>query len=161
MRPAAALLALLFLAPPAPAAKSGAPPILTIRELRALTPEQAAEGRPARITGVITFYDPARFLAFIQDETGGVYFNSRSDTNAPPPPLRIGDQVELTGVSGSGGFRILDLQAPLRYLRYLLFNHPAETSPRPPACSTHGCKSWWWTHPHAPAAPAPCGLVLP
>jgi hypothetical protein len=59
MRPAAALLALLFLAPPAPAAKSGAPPILTIRELRALTPEQAAEGRPARITGVITFYDPA------------------------------------------------------------------------------------------------------
>jgi signal transduction histidine kinase len=82
--------------------------ITTIRELRDLASGEAAEPRLVRVTGVITYYEPARSLAFIQDETGGAYFISGYNTSRPRTrhtlPLRTGDEVELTGLSGLGGY---------------------------------------------------------
>ncbi len=54
------------------AASSGllAAPISTVREIRALTPEQADEKLPVRLTGIITYHEPGHFLTYLQDETG-------------------------------------------------------------------------------------------
>ena len=62
----AAWLVLLFtlLSPPAP--------LDTAAALRRLGPEQAAERRPVRLSGVVTFADPAGRTFFVQDATAGV-----------------------------------------------------------------------------------------
>ena len=91
------------LARPAPASV-----ITTIRELRDLAGEQAADPRLVRVTGVGTYYEPDRSLAFIQDDTGGAYFISGYNTARPRArrtlPVRVGDRVELTGLSSLGGY---------------------------------------------------------
>jgi signal transduction histidine kinase len=82
--------------------------ITSVRELRDLASEQAAEPRLVRVTGVVTYYEPARSLAFIQDETGGAYFVSGYNAGSPRGrqtlPLKVGDLVELAGLSGQGGY---------------------------------------------------------
>lgn len=82
--------------------------IRTVSELRELTPEEANLSRPVRITGVITYLEPGRSLAFIQDDTGGTYFASGYPGSAPDirttPPYKVGDKVKVTGISSSGSF---------------------------------------------------------
>src|SRR5574343_10731 len=39
--------------------------------------------------------------------------------------------------------------------------HPAGCAPPSPPPSAHGCRPWWWTRPHVPAAPARCGCPRP
>jgi len=95
--------------PPAapPVTSPPAPELIrTVRALRALTPEDASESRSVRLTGTITYYDPDRFLAFVQDDSGGVYFNCRhlDFRGSETAQLRPGDRVELSGVSDAGSF---------------------------------------------------------
>lgn len=89
--------------PTARATPSAPPPITTVRALRDLPPGEAAAAQPVRIRGVITFYDPWRHLAFVQDETGGVYFHP-ARRPAEAPGLSSGDLVEIEGLSSPGGF---------------------------------------------------------
>ena len=82
--------------------------ITSVRELRTLTPEQASESVPVRITGVITYFESQRSLAFVQDSTGGVYFNPgtgwKGASRFRNVNLAPGDLVEISGVSGYGSF---------------------------------------------------------
>ncbi len=97
----AAWLVLLFtlLSPPAP--------LDTAAALRRLGPEQVAERRPVRLSGVVTFADPAGRTFFVQDATAGVLV--RAGGFAVP---QAGRGVRLDGTSGAGGFApALDLAA--------------------------------------------------
>jgi len=86
--------------------------ITTIRELRNLTPEQARQQIPVRVTGTVTYFEPFRSLAFIQDETGGAYFSPHLIWNPdetpegedPPPMPRAGDRYQIFGASSDGNF---------------------------------------------------------
>ncbi|MES2572775.1 MAG: histidine kinase dimerization/phosphoacceptor domain-containing protein, partial [Verrucomicrobiota bacterium] len=79
------------------------PPLHTVDEVRALTLEEAGRGLPVRLRGVITYCNQRESRAFIQDESGGVFFR--------PPPLvegeaRLvaGDFVEINGITWRGRF---------------------------------------------------------
>jgi len=83
------------------------PVITKIADLRALSPEEAEENLPVRITGTITYLDPERNLNFIQDETGGSYFSASLLEGAELPdgrPPMAGDVFEISGLSRQGGF---------------------------------------------------------
>jgi signal transduction histidine kinase len=79
------------------------PRLTSARQVRELSREEAARGHPVRLRGVVTFNAPGWFLSFVQDDTGGVYFNSQD------PALRAGAEVEVEGISAPGQlFPIID-----------------------------------------------------
>lgn len=82
-------------------------PLTEIGTLRRLTKDQADEGRPMRIRGVLTSYDRDIHLAFLQDSTGSTYLNPRWEIFDPPnfhEPISPGLLVEATGISNGGRF---------------------------------------------------------
>ncbi len=85
--------------PPTPPPEPEAVPLTTLRELRALPPKAAPRPRPVHVRGVITALNWGS-TAFIQDETGGSFFNLRPTF----PPLHPGDEVEVRGKSTQSGF---------------------------------------------------------
>ncbi len=69
-------------------------------QVRALTADQAAEGRRVHIRGVITCAVPSPDF-FVQDKTAGIYVEGN--------PLRhyrhqLGEEIELDGITGPGHF---------------------------------------------------------
>ncbi|MGB8168594.1 MAG: sensor histidine kinase [Chthoniobacteraceae bacterium] len=78
-----------------------------IATLRALTRDQADERRPMRLHGVVTYYERAKYMAFIQDATGGTYVTSEWKVVEPPDfsgPIHAGLLVEVDGVTDGGRF---------------------------------------------------------
>jgi two-component system cell cycle sensor histidine kinase/response regulator CckA len=76
------------------------PLLQQLKEVRALSPEQADLGYPVRVRAVVTYYDPLWKNLFVQDATAGIYAN-------PPEPevdLHPGQIVNLTGFTGPGHF---------------------------------------------------------
>ena len=99
MRPLPSILALLlwpavWLAAQSPEA---AVPITSVRELRAISGEEAKLQRPVRVRGVVTLMEPRR-TAFIQDGEGGTFLHLRPGQG----DLRPGQIVEAEGVTYAG-----------------------------------------------------------
>lgn len=82
------------------------PTLTTVREVRQLTPEEAARGYPVKLRGVITYCAKGRPLRFLQDETGGTYFSGpgREVIGEIPESLEPGMEVEVDGVTVPGRF---------------------------------------------------------
>jgi signal transduction histidine kinase/CheY-like chemotaxis protein len=89
------------LAAPKPRSAQNALPLLqTVREVRQLTPEQAAQGYPVRVRGVVTGYEKKNVPPglFVQDATGGIY----ADVVSSYGPLKPGQLVTVEGISDPG-----------------------------------------------------------
>ncbi|HEX4122430.1 MAG TPA: sensor histidine kinase [Verrucomicrobiae bacterium] len=77
------------------------PPLMSVRQLREVAPDQAAKQFPVRLRGVITFCDARVDVGmFIKDATGGIYVKLGEGTNN----FAAGDEVEVIGRSGAGDF---------------------------------------------------------
>ena len=88
-------------------------PVLTrADQVRRLTPEQAAQGYPVRIRGVITDDVPAPDF-FVQDSYAGIYVEgSKLHSFAH----HFGDLVEVEGITGPGKFAPVVREENLRVL---------------------------------------------
>ena len=76
------------------------PVITRVDQIRRLSPDEAGQGRPVRIRGVVTMDAPAPDF-FIQDATAGIYVEGDSQVKFPHV---LGDLVELEGITGPGKF---------------------------------------------------------
>ena len=56
-----------------------APLITTAEAVRALAPAEAAQGRPVRLRGVVTYLAPSPQLFFLEEETGAVVVTGPRD----------------------------------------------------------------------------------
>jgi signal transduction histidine kinase len=88
------------------------PVMIRADEIRRLPPEQAAQGYPVRIRGVITMDVPAPDF-FIQDATAGIFVEG---STSPRYPHLLGKLVELEGVTGPGKFAPVIHETRLRVL---------------------------------------------
>ena len=80
---------------------STAPAVLTnVFQVLNLTREQAAQNIPVHLRGVVTYADAAWEIWFIQDATAGIFLYRTKAS----PVLVPGQQIEVEGVSGLGGF---------------------------------------------------------
>jgi PAS domain S-box-containing protein len=70
-----------------------------VARIRVLAPDEAAQGFPVHVRGVVTYYDPGLPDLFIEDSTGGIYVACQK-----PVEVRRGQFVEVTGVTGPGEF---------------------------------------------------------
>ena len=81
------------------------PVIATTRDVHDLPLAQAAHGYPVLLRAVVTYYDPNAYVKhgalFVCDRSGCLFVY----VPVPPVlPLRAGDTVAITGVTGSGKF---------------------------------------------------------
>jgi diguanylate cyclase (GGDEF)-like protein len=83
-----------------PAKMTAQTELTTVRQIRALTPEQAAEARPVHLRGLVTVLPASRNSFYFLDETGGISI----DCNQAKPELKPGQRVELRGVTTPGSF---------------------------------------------------------
>ncbi len=108
-RPWLWILALLWAAAPALVAGEAPPPseLRSIREVRALTPQQAAQGYPVHIQATVTHFNEDGFSGMtLHDGALGqfVVTPERFLDEHPRPDVQRGDLVELWGVTRRGGF---------------------------------------------------------
>lgn len=105
------LLSLVFLCLLSPSVTAANLPTLTkVSQIRHLTTEQAGFGYPVRIRGVITNDVPSPQFV-IQDSSSGIYvLSDKSFVH------RLGDIVELEGVTEAGGFAPVVREKNLRIL---------------------------------------------
>ena len=75
--------------------------IRTLRQLASLSYQEAAEGRPVRVTVLITERYPSGQNYSCEDATAGAYIPA---AGANLPQLNPGDKVEIEGHSDPGGF---------------------------------------------------------
>jgi diguanylate cyclase (GGDEF)-like protein len=80
----------------ATAAPPSIAPLTTAAEIRALTDEQASEGRPVHLHGIVTFYDRAQQVFFFEDSTGPMYLEPGRDF-----PVVAGSRVEVWGTTSA------------------------------------------------------------
>jgi signal transduction histidine kinase/ActR/RegA family two-component response regulator len=89
---------------PVPAAANPGPglTLLTnVAQIKRLSAEQAAQRYPVRVQAVLNMFSVPARTAFIQDSTGGIFVTL---SQAPPPFLDQGTEVEVEGVSHPGDF---------------------------------------------------------
>jgi signal transduction histidine kinase len=105
------LLSLVFLCLLSPSwAAANLPTLTKISQIRHLTTEQAGLGYPVKIRGVITNDVPSPEFV-IQDSASGIYvLGNKSFVH------RLGDVVELEGVTEAGGFAPVVREKNLRIL---------------------------------------------
>jgi signal transduction histidine kinase len=108
------LVGIILLASAARAAETArALPTLThASQVRSLSSEQAAQGYPVHIRGVITGDVPSPDL-FVQDATAGIYVEG---SPSPAFPHILGQMVELEGVTGPGKFAPVVKEKSLKVL---------------------------------------------
>ncbi len=99
------LVAFLLLRASAPAQTE---PLTSIEAIRNLSQAEADRGLPVQVSGVVTFLDVPRSLAFIQNGPHAIYVSPRfADADQPGTPLvdlSVGDKVALTGITTAGTF---------------------------------------------------------
>ena len=99
------------------AADEAATPVMPIAEIRAMPMVEAAKARPVRVRGVVTLVAgdqmPAQTLV-MQDDSAGIWVNFQ-----PPlivDDLKVGDEIEINGLTDRGGFSPTVLAKSLRRL---------------------------------------------
>ncbi len=115
--------------PAGAALRTSGPTLTTLREVRELSPTQAAEERVVRLEGQLSFVDHSRFMCFLQDPTGGVYLETEAS-----PEHRAGMRVRLEATTRAGRF------TPFLKASSLLVLEPAAL-PRPPVVEVHEFKA--------------------
>lgn len=117
-RPLTACAALFFAFP-----LGAAEPLTRIAEVRVLPREEAARALPVRVRGVVTWQGRRDYLT-VQDESAGIWVNFGearqrrlwAGDEAALAQIREGLEVELEGVSDSGGYAPVILPRALRIL---------------------------------------------
>ena len=74
--------------------------LLTAESVRQLTAAEAAEHRPVRLRGVITFFEETLYSRFLQDSTAGIYLRETTNVQSLVP----GQLVEVQGFTSSGEY---------------------------------------------------------
>ena len=77
-----------------PVSLHAAAPLSSVRQVRDLGPANVTHGVPVRITGVVTYYEPAEHILFVQDRTGGIFIRTTHTF-----PIVAGDRVRVRGIT--------------------------------------------------------------
>lgn len=110
------VFAILFLAAFSPAMGGEEPRAMTPGEVHSMPREEAALARPVKVRGVVTFAYPEHIGSFvIEDESGGLYIDATQPHEKTSHPVP-GTLVEVTGVTGEGGYAPLVMARAIKDL---------------------------------------------
>ena len=85
-----------------PAGGQDAAPVLTsIKQVRSLSAHEAMRRYPVHLRATVTYFDPAGYIAFVEDREDGIYI---SPHELHMEGLRVGDLIDIHAVSEAGDF---------------------------------------------------------
>jgi signal transduction histidine kinase len=87
-----------------PAADPSLPVLTNVAQIKRLTDSQAELGYPARLQGVVTYFNGPAGLAFLQDGTGGTFFSIGSTNHPESLQFDRGDLIVIDGETLPGQF---------------------------------------------------------
>ncbi len=87
--------------------------ITNLAQLKRLTTEAASSRKPVKLQAVVTYVDADWHILFVEDETAGGYINSQNVS----ANLRPGDLLDISGVTGPGGYAPVIEDAQVRFVR--------------------------------------------
>jgi diguanylate cyclase (GGDEF)-like protein len=93
--PVSAISAAATSQPPA-SPSSGSTPLTTIGAVKALPPARAAQAIPVRLDAVVTYYQPAESMLYVQDATGAIYVHTLGIAD-----IHVGSRVVVSGVTAA------------------------------------------------------------
>ena len=99
--------------------------IRTISDLKHLSVAEASARRPVSVRGIVTYFDPGWGLLFVQDQTSAVFVN----TSAMNLPLKAGDLVDISGVSGPGDYAPVILEPAVSFVGHGTLPRPMVLDP--------------------------------
>ena len=102
-----ALLCLAGLPPPVagePPRPADLPLLTNVAQVKGLSAQQAQLGYPVRLRGVVTYYEPQDWRAFVQDASGGIYLAPGEYSKGTHLKMERGQWVEVVGRSAPGAF---------------------------------------------------------
>jgi hypothetical protein len=86
-------------------------------EVHSLSTEESKRAYPVHLRAVVTYFDPSygteTASMFVHDSSGGVYVSLRANR---PENITPGSLIDVTGVSGSGGFAPIVDQAQVKVI---------------------------------------------
>ena len=94
-----------------PVVAEGPELLRSVRDVRALSREEAARGVPVEIRAVVSYVDRARSLVFVQDETDGIPVETSQAAD-----YEFRNLVEITGVTSTDEFRTVIVTPTFRML---------------------------------------------
>jgi PAS domain-containing protein len=117
-------------------AETGSTVLTNAAQVHALSRQEAALGQPVRVAGVVTFFEPAWGILFIQDASGGVFVT-------PPPGLKtsVGKVVEATGTTDTGGVMPIVINTVVRTVGEAPLPEPRRLVP--PVAALHSWDCEW------------------
>src|SRR6266568_4556610 len=87
--------------------------IVNLAQLKRLTAEAASTRKQVNLQAVVTYVDADWHVLFVEDETAGGYINSQNFS----ADLRSGDLLNISGVTGPGGYAPVIDEAQVRFAR--------------------------------------------
>lgn len=103
-----------------------AEPLTSVRQIRDLSVAAAKEGRPVRLAGTVIYSRPKVATLFIHDGHNGIFVEQPVDYSGKGP--KLGDRVELTGVTGAGLFAPVIRRDPAQGAKLVILG-PGELPP--------------------------------
>src|SRR5581483_3818463 len=84
------------------AANTNLPTLTRTAQVRNLVASEAAKAYPVRIVGTVTYTDPTNDTQFVQDESGGIYVDTKRKKFDVFPEAP--ERVVITGFTGPGDY---------------------------------------------------------
>ncbi len=78
--------------------------LTTVAEVRSLTQEQARGQLPVRLRGVVTYFAAGTGHAFVQDDTGSIFFSPGVNGTPGSVVAEPGEVVDIAGLTVAGSF---------------------------------------------------------
>lgn len=122
-------------ATPAEHGNNNLPLLTTVRQIRQLSPEEAARRYPVRLRGVVTYRARGYPFQFLQDETGGTYLSGPNPETDAVQFIGPGSIVEVEGVTTPGRFVPSLTKGDKPWLEWRVLGHGPLPSPRRVAIS--------------------------
>ena len=79
-------------------------PLTSVRAIRSLTPQAAAQHQPVLLNGVVTVLSGWKNSFFFRDSTSGISIDRLDDQLTAQPQLHSGQRVTVYGTTAAGGF---------------------------------------------------------
>src|SRR5882724_4831161 len=108
------------------AANTNLAELTKVGQVRNLPVSEAMRGYTVRVTGVLTYNDPASSIQFIQDDSGGIFVDLKRKKFDALPEVR--QMVEILGFSGPGDYAPVIEAEQVRLLGEAPFPRPKVTT---------------------------------
>ncbi len=108
------------------------PPLVSVAEVRAMSPQEIDREPMVRVRGIVTYFEELSFSSFLQDGDAGIFVYPGNAIKSEQLLLNVGDHVEIQGSVHPGSFApVINDSRSGRLVTATRLGHPGLPEPVP------------------------------